>query len=640
MSQEAGYAGKILRIDLSSGRVSSTDTMEYAERFLGGRGLAARIYWDEVPPETSPLDPGNNLLFFTGPLAGFAGLPSSRWQVCGKSPATDTPRFCYANLGGNWGVQLKFAGYDGLVVRGKADKPVYISIQDDSVEIRDASSLWGKGAIPARQALKADLGESARILSTGPAGDNLVTLASLLADNDASASCGFGAVMGSKNLKAIAVRGSGGSFKAVQPQRLRELSRLIRKLQEGREVGREPLVKGGRIKKEPCWGCPHGCNRTIYQATDGSNGKFMCQASIFYQERARRYYGEVNEVSYRATRLCDDYGLDTNAIETMIMWLSRCSRAGILNDDNTGIPLSTMGSLEFIETLVRKISLRDGFGDVLAQGLTEAARSIGREAEELITDFTIKAGQSSHYEGRLYITTGLLYAMEPRQPIQQLHEVTRLINGWMRRATGQEESELTTPVLQAIARRYWGSEQGADLSTYAGKGLAAKNIQDRQYLKESLILCDFSWPVMYVQNSESHVGDTTLESQIFSAVTGKEVSEAEMLLFGERAFNQQRAILAREGHAGRESDQLPERFYSIPLKFAFSNPECKVPGKDGELISRQGAVIDREQFEQMKTDYYRLRGWDSATGLQTQESMKRLGMSDITAEMKERGILA
>ena len=229
--------------------------------------------------------------------------------------------------------------------------------------------------------------------------------------------------MGSKNLKAIAVQGSGGALKAAQPERLRELSRTIRSLQEGREITREPLVKEGQINKKACWGCPHGCNRTFYKAADGTDGKFMCQASIFYQERARRYYGEINEASFRANRLCDDYGLDTNAIETMIMWLSRCTRSGILNDDNTGIPLSAMGSLEFIDSLISKISYREGFGNTLAKGLEQSARIVGKEAEELITDFTLKAGQSAHYEGRLYIITSLLYAMEPRQPIQQLHEV-------------------------------------------------------------------------------------------------------------------------------------------------------------------------------------------------------------------------
>ncbi len=638
MSAETAYAGKILKVDLSSGNVTRANTSDYAPRFLGGRGIAAKIYWDEVSPDTGALDPENRLIFSTGPLAGFTGLASSRWQVCAKSPATDTEQFCYANLGGNWGVNLKFAGYDGLVIHGKADKPVYLAIQDGTVEIRDAASLWGKGAVTVRKALKAELGNSVRVLTTGPAGDHLVSFASLLADNDAAASCGFGAVMGSKNLKAIVVRGR-SSFKAAQPEQLRELSHHIRELQADRVAERPALVKEGKMLREACWGCPTGCNRIVYKAADGTKGKFMCQASVFYTERARRYYGESTEVPFRATQLCNDYGLDTNVIETMIMWLSRCQRAGILNDDNTGIPMSKMGSLEFIETLVRKISLREGFGDVLAQGLAKAAQTVGKAAQELITDFTIKASQSAHYEARLYIITGLFYAMEPRQPIQQLHEVSRLVNTWMRQATKQEEGHLSTPVLRAITSRFWGSEAAADFSNYDGKALAAKNIQDRQYVKECLILCDFSWPVMYVSNSEDHVGDPTLESQVFAAVTGQAMDEAEMNRFGERVFNLQRAILAREGHRGRESDQLPEQFFTIPLRAAFSNPEGQVPGKDGEIFSRQGMVVDREQFEQMKTEYYQLRGWNPATGLQTRGSLKKLGMADIADGLAKDGLL-
>ncbi len=290
MFEEAGYAGKILRVDLSSGSINLVSTAEYASRFVGGRGIAAKIYWDKVSPDTGALDPQNRLLIFTGPVVGFPGLASTRFQVCGKSPATDTEQFCYCNLGGNWGVQLKFAGYDGLVIQGKSDKPVYLSIQDDAIEIRDASSLWGKGAVQVRETLKAELGDSVRVLASGRAGDHLVSFGSLLADNDASGSCGFGAVMGSKNLKAIAVRGS-GSLRAAQPDRLQELVRHIRKLTGDRGQTGGTLfnalarnIQGAKTKRERCWGCSHDCNRSVLEVPDGSRGKFMCQSSIFYQE--------------------------------------------------------------------------------------------------------------------------------------------------------------------------------------------------------------------------------------------------------------------------------------------------------------------------------------------------------------------
>jgi len=228
----SGYAGKILRVDLSSGGVTSVETQNYSTKFIGGRGIAAKIYWDEVPPESGPFDPENRLLLFTGPLAGFPGLAGSRWTVCGKSPTTDKEGFSYSNLGGSFGANLKFAGYDGIVVYGKSDRPVYLLIRDDDVQIKDASALWGKGAAQARDQLKAEFGKAAKVLATGPAGENLAPLATLLADQDASASCGFGAVMGAKKLKAIVVAGT-GKVKAADPDRLREVTRYIREMRKG-----------------------------------------------------------------------------------------------------------------------------------------------------------------------------------------------------------------------------------------------------------------------------------------------------------------------------------------------------------------------------------------------------------------------
>jgi len=189
-----GYAGKILRVDLSSGSISDTPTMDYAEKFVGGRGIAAKIYWDEVPPEVNAFDAENRLIFATGPLGGLPALSGSRWQVCGKSPSSTPQQFCYGNLGGS------------------------------VVELRDASSLWGRGAIETREILKDELGVTARVVAIGPAGENMAIMSTLLADNDASGSGGLGAVMGSKGLKAIVVGGTGKRIKVAQPEKLRTIA--------------------------------------------------------------------------------------------------------------------------------------------------------------------------------------------------------------------------------------------------------------------------------------------------------------------------------------------------------------------------------------------------------------------------------
>jgi aldehyde:ferredoxin oxidoreductase len=227
-----GYTGNILRVDLSSGHVALVPTKDYADRFVGGIGVAAKIYWDEVSPDGKAFEPENCLIFATGPLAGIRGVAGARWEICGKSPATDPERFGCGNLGGVWGARLKFAGYDGLIVRGQADKPTCIVIQDGVVAIKDASHLWGKGAIEAREILKDELGSSASVAAIGPAGENGITLANIIADDDASASFGLGAVMGSKRLKAIVVRGS-GKIALANPERFKQLTKHIGELKRG-----------------------------------------------------------------------------------------------------------------------------------------------------------------------------------------------------------------------------------------------------------------------------------------------------------------------------------------------------------------------------------------------------------------------
>jgi aldehyde:ferredoxin oxidoreductase len=227
-----GYTGEILRVDLSSGSVTKVPTLDYSDRFIGGKGIATKIYWDEVTPEVKALDPENRLIFMTGPLAGFPGVAGSMWQIHGRSPATIPEHFCYGSLGGSWGAHLKFAGYDGIVIQGKSEKRVYLYIDDDGIQIRDASTFWGKGAVKVREALKRRLGSSAKVATIGPAGENRVSFANVIADNDSSAAGGFGAVMGSKNLKAVVVRGH-QKVMAARPEKLRELAIYLRRLREG-----------------------------------------------------------------------------------------------------------------------------------------------------------------------------------------------------------------------------------------------------------------------------------------------------------------------------------------------------------------------------------------------------------------------
>jgi aldehyde:ferredoxin oxidoreductase len=645
-----GYAGRILKLDLSSQHVEELSTSDHAVDFCGGRGFAAKLYWDEAKPETSALDPDNLLVFATGPLAGVPVIGGSRWQVCGKSPATKPHHFSYSNLGGRWGASIKFAGYDAIAVKGRSEKPVYILINDNGVSFRDASALWGKGAIETREVLKAELTDAARVATIGPAGENLAVMATILADQDSSGSGGLGAAMGSKKLKAIVVLTSRGRAEVAQPERLQELTNYYRTLtriplkSSTYRYSDELVPSFGRVKMkkaDPCYGC-RGCTRRTYEAENGRKGKFMCASALFYQPWVVHHHGGwKDDVAFYATKLIDDYGLDSKAIDHTIGWLRACYQAGILTDEGTGIPISRAGSLEFIETLARRMAFREGFGDLLSNGIHAAAQALGPEAVKQ-TESVGYLGMPEYellYDPRLYIPHAIFYAMEPRLPMSQLHEYGVLMPkfaAWAKKTPGATASP---DVIRAIAKRFWGSEIAADLSTYEGKALAAKKIQDRETAKECLVLCDMLWPIVDLDATEDHVGDPMLESKLLSAVTGRDIDEDGLNRIGERVFNLQRAILVREGHRGRDFDQPPSRCFTDPLRFDQVNQDCVVPGENWEPVSRKGATLDRKSFESMKDEYYQLRGWDVKTGLQTWAVLEDLGLEDVADDLGSRGLL-
>ena len=639
MVRESGYAGKILRVDLSSGAISWSATSYYADAFIGGRGIAAKVYWDEVPPHVGAFDGSNRLIFALGPLAGFAGFAGSRLQICGKSPATSPETFCYASIGGDWGAELKSCECDGIVVYGKADKPVYLYLRNGEAQIRDASDLWGRDAVETRERLRQELGGKVKVLAIGIAGEHLVPYATILASGDASGAGGFAAVMGSKNLKALVVTGS-GKARPADAEELNVLRAYVRRMAKDRMITpptlREPPFPR-TMKKKACYGCMAGCLRAVFEASNGEKGKFMCQQSGMYIDAALRYYGEWTEVPFLASRLCDRYGLDTMVLAPLIKWLCRCREAGILSDEQAGLPISKVGSLEFIEALVRKISLREGFGDILAQGIVKAADFLGGSAAPLIGDLVLpKTGEEWVYDPRMFLTTGIFYAMEPKRPIQHLHEISWLVAQWVAWRQGVENAYVSTDVVRAVAKTFWGSEAAADFSTYEGKGLAAKRIQDRQYVKECLVLCDYAWPIAHARHTEDHLGDPAIESKIFSAVVGRKTDEEALHRMAERVYNLQRAILVREGHKGKEADTLPSFSYTMPLEHTMHNPDCLVPGRGGEAISRKGAVVDKEGFERMREEYYLCRGWDPATGLQTISKLEDLDLRDVAEDLRKR----
>ncbi len=639
MPEQNGYAGNIMRVDLSTRVISQIPTKIYADRFLGGRGIATKIYWDEVMPEVKAFDPENLLIFITGPATGVVPA-GSRWQVYGKSPASVPEGFCYSNSGGSWGAKLKRAGFDGLIVQGKSEKPVYLHINDGKAEINDAFGLWGKGTVEVRDALKEKHGKKVGVVATGIAGENLVVFANLIADDDASGSSGFGAVMGSKNLKAIAVEGRGKIQPADKPE-LKEITRYVQHLMGDEERLDPSLDLPSDITFHICHACV-GCRmRGTYKAKNGTKGKYMCASALFYQEFVKAYHGSWDETAFFATRLCDHYGVDVWPIMTMIVWMMQCMGTGILTEENTGLPLSKIGSFEFIESMVKKISHREGFGAVLAQGPVRAADSLGSESKNIMDSLVSDSlGHIVMFDPRLLPSTGLLYAMEPRQPISQISEIAgRLVAGWVKWAENDPDAYISSDVMRAMADMFWGGKLAMDFSTYDGKAMSAKMAQDRCIANECGIFCIYMFPMYHSPVTEGYLGDSALESRLISAITGKEIDETGLYQIGERVFNLHRAVMAREGHAGRKSDTVSEACFTQPIEFEYANEKLLVPGKAGEIISRKGKVLNREKFEKMKDEYYRLRKWDVATGLQTKTKLAELDLEDVASDLEKTGLV-
>ncbi len=628
-----GYAGKIVIVDLSNNTTEVFDSTPYAERFIGGRGLAEKLYWDLVPRDTAASDPENCLICATGPVTGFTGLAGCRWIVAGKSPIRSPEAFSYGNMGARFGAMLKSAGYDALVVKGKAERPVTLFLHDGQIEFKDASSLWGLTTFETIDDIKGDLGRNVNVLTIGPAAENGVVFATAFADGGASVSGGIGSIMGYKNLKAVAVIGD-QRYQPAYPDRLKRIADYIRLIRKGTFDAPSPWAIPGLTVPEPCYGCGIGCTRQSYRGADGRRYKSFCQASMVYFSPSMSQESMPKDARLLGTRLCDAYGLDTAVLSSLIGWLMECTRQGLINEELTGLPLSAFGNAHFIEELVRKISFREGFGNILADGARKAAEYIGEKAVSASNRFVGSVtGENRDYDPRLILTTALLMATEPRKPVSQLHGISgNILISWTSWAQGLEGAFFSTEDLRKVAVRFWGGEKAMDFSTFEGKALAAKKVQDRSAVQESLVLCDVHWPMQVTAaNLDDHVGNPAVESSLYSAVTGRETSEDELYLMGERIINLQRAICLCQGWGGREGDHLMDFYFTEPLQKGdvFFNPEGIMPGHNSEIITRLGCVLDRDSFEQLKSEYYLLRGWDMMTGYPTAEKLRDLDLDEL-----------
>ena len=674
MNPRGGWVGKILRVDLTTRRITESSTFDYVPKFLGGRGLGAKICWDEVPPEVSAFDPENRLVFATGPLQGTLAPSSGRFMVLGKAPQSGpTESFCRSGVGGHFAPELKWAGYDALVVRGKASKPVYLFISDHKAEILDAASLWGLDTYQAQQVLWKLHGQDTRVMVIGRAGENRSRIACILTDTgDAAGQGGFGGVMGSKNLKAIAVCGT-GAVAVARPKALMQTTRHIHSLfarkpaksnlYEPEEKGFKYNIWGGGYGRgglsllpgelqdlcndsssgysqipDGCFACPVSC-RSRVKGPDITGGVALCAQSYMYMESMIEQPEKgYSKITWQAAKLGDLLGINAYDLMAIIPWLADCFHEKLITEADTGLPLGEIGSWEFISKLLNQIADRQGFGDLLAEGGQRAAAKLGGKAETLSRMYYPRAGKFGGYrEHWVYLggfPTG--YALPPLALMWVLDNRDALVSHsfismlWGAAFTVGQNAltavpEDISPVLGPVMKAAYGSEEAAQFLKPDGKGLnwkwaapVVKRYHEHSLLKDSYVLCDILFPYLFNANSPDHVGDDTLESRLYSAVTGVDMSPKESFQKGEMLCTLERALAVRDGRT-RQDDIFHDLYF--------------------EKQDAGGRRYGREDLEKSKTEYYKLMGWDSETGKPTLATLQRLGLKDVAEEMARKSVL-
>ena len=622
INQLYGYTGKLLKVDLSKGKVGVEEVKpEILRQFLGGVGYAVKLLYDELPTGTDPLSAANMLVFTTGPLTGTRAPGSGFAEVCCKSPLTGI--WSESKCGGEWGVSLRKAGYDFLVIEGKAEKPKYIVIDNDKVEIRPAESLMGQTTSQKDNLIKEELKDKKfDIAVIGPAGEELVRFANVMVGARAFGRCGAGAVMGSKNLLAIAVKGNGkipvadanrfqiavkeGSKKVLDATGGKGMAQhgTTGDIPECDDLGDIPTKnwranswgKGEELyhhfqtknllKANPCYkGCVLQCGRIA--RVEGGKWKTPEHEGGEYESICAFTYFVLNEdmdAAVHATYLCNEYGLDTISMGAVIAFAMDCYERGILGEEEVdGLDL-TWGNADTIVELVRKTSGRKGIGRILGEGTRRASQEIGKGSELLSID--IKGLEGPAHDGRSGKALALTYGVGNRG-MCHIHSIEGMVYDSLKKDLGLVPYGLPDPAT-------------VDRFAEGGKGSAAKLFQDFGILPDILGICKF-----FVYNGL----EPPELAELVSSLTGWDIDVNELLKIGERVYNLQRMFNIREG-ISRKDDLLPERIRQIPEFGKYSSvSECQI-----------------KDFELMLDEYYEARGWDRETGIPTKEKLQKLGL--------------
>ncbi len=619
------YFNKILRVDLSDGHTSIDEPGDiYFRRYMGGWNIIADILIHEVPAGADPLGAENKLVFAPGVLTGLPVAGAARNAIGAKSPLTGA--WGASEVGGFWGTELKHAGFDALVVKGVSPNPVYLWIRDGAAELHDASQLWGKDTKETQEMIRQELGDKrVQCAMIGPGGENQVRFANIMNGlSDAAGRSGLGAVMGSKNLKAIAVRGT-LKMKGADPEQIGELARAkakllrnipwyatgtgiglasmvatgnlpIRNFRDGEfegaaNISAENLLKEMSVGREGCYACSARCKKVVrfeepYWVDPAYGGpEYETIAAL----GSCCGVDDIAAVA-RAGQLCNAYSLDTISTGVTIALAMECFEGNILTlSDTDGIDLR-FGNAEAVVKMVEKIARREGLGAILAEGPGEAARRIGGGAEGYAMH--VKNQAYPMHEPRLKRGLAISYSVSPTGP-DHIHALqdTSLAHadedGFLLSEPWYGQTLRSMGVLEPVALESLGPEK-VRATAYSMMNYAMSNC---------LLTC-----VFVLWGLKQRV-------ELVAAATGWDVGAFELLKVGERALTLARVFNVREG-LGVHDDRLPERSLG--------------PTRGGPLAN---GGIDREALEQAIRTYYGMMGWDRETGIPLPDKLHELGVS-------------
>lgn len=609
-----GYGGNILRVNLSTGEFTRQPLgEEMAREWVGQRGFIAKILWDEIKPGIDPLGPENKLVMSTGPLAGTLVPAGGKVSFGAKSPATGI--YGESCMGGHIAAEMKYAGYDIIILEGQAAEPCYLYINDEQVELRPASHLWGKGAIAAEKALKDELGEDFQVCTIGPAGEKLVKYACISHDFGRQAGrTGMGTVMGSKNVKAIAICGSNSiplaDFDATVAKGKEMLKSCFSKenLDEWQDYGtggvpcwanrigafptknfQSSYLDGnetldGKVLREKmvitdkgCFGCPSPCGKYSYV-----KGYDVYVEGPEYETTALIggccVFTDIEKVGY-LNYLCDELGLDTISAGNVIGFAMEAYENGVLSQEQVGMELK-FGDVESFKYLVEKIAAREGIGNILAEGVKYAAQQFGGDSMRYAIQ--IKGLEWSGYESRSAPSNMLAYM---------------------------------TCDLGAHHSRAWSVTHDIAVGRQVIEGKAQK-VVDLQHIRPFFDLigcCRLQW--VEIGFELEHY------PEIFRQITGFEYSQEDLMKISEKVWNLTRAFALREiADFGRKYDYPPARFYEEKVT---SGPNA-------------GDVIPMETLDVLLDDYYTIRGWDKE-GIPTRAKLESMGLKFVADELEQMG---